>query len=510
VLGLRKTSPSSRAQELGAEIDRVRATRRLPPRGGMRKFDAAVVDRLTASWLATGAAIDQELRGQLDLLRARSRDMFKNNPYAAKFGRMFRNNIVGAEGFTLQVRVVDVGDKPDTAANRAIEAAFWRWSRPENCDVTGRRSFPDMVRGAVTALARDGEFLFRKVRGTGRGEFSYQLQSLDVSRLDTTLNREAAAGQNAIVMGVELDPYRRPVAYHIWTAPAASGRLSRERERVPAAEIIHQFIPMEDEQTRGVPLMHAAMRMVNDLHGYREAAVIAARIGASKMGFYKQPEGAGGPDADDADDDGNLIRQASPGEFEVMPAGYEFQTFDPTYPHDQFDAFCKAALRGIASGVGVAYHTLANDLEGVNYSSIRAGVLDEREEWMAIQNWLTSALLTPVYEEWIETALLAGAIKLPNGAALPASKLFKFRQHAWQGRRWAWVDPLKDIQASALAIDRALASPQQIAAQSGRDVEDILDDIAAFQALVAAKGVVLGTAATAQQKLKNETEPVDE
>lgn len=476
----------------------------------MRKFDAAVVDRLTASWLATGAAIDQELRGQLDPLRARSRDMFKNNPYAAKFGRMFRNNIVGAEGFTLQVRVVDVGDKPDTAANRAIEGAFYRWSRPDICDVTGQRSFPDMVRGAATALARDGEFLFRKVRGIGRGEFAYQLQPLDVARLDTTLNREAAAGQNAIVMGVELDPVRRPVAYHIWTAPTAAGRLSRERERererIPASEIIHRFIPMEDEQTRGVPLMHAAMRMVNALHGYREAAVIAARIGASKMGFYRPPEGVA-PQADDVDEDGNLIRQASPGEFEVLPAGYTFETYDPTYPHDQFDAFCKAALRGIASGIGVAYHTLANDLEGVNFSSIRAGVLDEREEWMAIQNWLTSALLTPVYEEWIETALLAGAIKLPNGAALPASKLTKFRQHAWQGRRWAWVDPLKDIQASALAIDRALASPQQVAAQSGRDVEDILDDIAAFQALAAAKGVALGTAPSSPKKPKPETEP---
>lgn len=470
------------------------ATGRHPAATAQRRFDGAVVDRLTASWLASSAAIDQELRGQLDRLRARSRDLFKNNEYGAKFARMVRNNVVGPEGFTLQARVLDTSGKPDSAANRAIEAAWWRWMRPENCDVAGQRSFVDLVRGAATALCRDGEFLLRKVRGPDRGDFGYQLQAIDVSRIDTTYNREARDGQNAIVMGVELDPFRKPLAYYLWTA--GTDHVSRNRERVPASEVIHKFIPLEDEQARGVPWLHAAMRRLNDLNGYREAAVIAARIGASKMGFYTSPDGQ--PPANDGTDaEGNFIAQASPGEFGVLPVGYDFKAFDPTYPHDQFDAFCKAALRGIASGIGVSYHGLANDLEGVNFSSIRAGVLDEREEWMAIQNWVIGALLTPVFEEWIATALLAGAIRLPNGVALPAGKLDKFRQHVWQGRRWAWVDPKKDIEAAILAIEHRLASPQQIAAQAGRDVEDILDDVAAFEALAKAKGVALGPAPSA-------------
>lgn len=464
---------------------------RLPAATAARRFDGAIVDRLTASWLASSAAIDQELRGELDRLRARSRDLFKNNEYGAKFARMVRNNVVGPEGFTLQVRVIDPSGKPDSAANRAVEAAWWRWMRAENCDVTGQRSFVDLVRTAVTSLCRDGELLLRKVKAVGRGEFGFQLQAIDVARLDTTYNRDAQGGQNAIVMGVELDAFRKPVAYYLWTA--AAGHLSRARERVPASEMIHKFIAIEDEQTRGVPWLHAAMRRLNDLNGYREAAVIAARIGASKMGFYTSPDGQPPPN-DGTDSEGNFIAQASPGEFGVLPAGYDFKAFDPSYPHDQFDAFCKAALRGIASGIGVSYHGLANDLEGVNFSSIRAGVLDEREEWMAIQNWLIGALLTPVFEEWIEVALLAGVIRLPNGAPLPAAKLDKFRQHVWQGRRWAWVDPKKDIEAAILSIQHRLASPQQIAAQAGRDVEDILDDIAAFEALAISKGVALPAA----------------
>lgn len=487
------TAPVSElAGEIAQQQTRNSVARQRTPH--VRRFEAATMDRLTARWLATGTEIDQELRGQLTALRNRSRDLFKNNEYAARFGRMVRNNVVGPEGFTLQARIVDANGKPDSLANRAVEAAFWRWMRRENCDVSGKRSFVDQCRSALTSLARDGEFLFRKVRGVGYGAFGYQLQALDAARLDETLNREATEGSNAIVMGVEMDRFRKPVAYHLWTAPA--GHLSRARERIPADEIIHDFIPLETEQTRGVPWMHAAMRRLNDLGGYREAAVIAARVGACKMGIWETIDGEPPPN-DGEDDDGNYITDAVAGHFDFAPKGYKLAKFDPTYPHDQFDAFCKATLRGIASGIGVAYHGLANDLEGVNFSSIRSGVLDEREEWMAIQNWVISSLLTQVFEDWIAIALLQQKIVLPNGAVLPASKLDKFSAHVWQPRRWSWVDPLKDIQASVIAIDNRLASPQQIAAQSGRDIEDVLDDIAAFEALAKAKNVSLTKAVAA-------------
>jgi capsid protein len=116
-------------------------------------------------------------------------------------------------------------------------------------------------------------------------------------------------------------------------------------------------------------------------------------------------------------------------------------------------------------------------------------VIESRDEWMVLQNWLIAVFLTPVFEEWVDVALLGGRLKLPNGSALPAAKADKFRAHVWQPRRWQWVDPLKDIEAGIRAINNGLASPQQIAAQSGRDVEDIIEDMAQFQALAKSKGL---------------------
>lgn len=487
-----KRSSETRVAALAAALDSAGKPSPMQQQMQMRRFEGAIVNRLTASWQSVNTAINAELRTDLDRLRARSRDLFKNNEYGKKFGRMVRNNVAGPDGFRLQVLAEDAANKPDSYANQAIEKAFTRWSRASQCDVTGKRSFADICRAVSVSVARDGEALIRKRRGSGAGDFGYQLQLLDVDRLDTLMNLWPAEGRNAVIMGVEVDKWCKPVAYHLWDRhPTESPNVSRVRERVPASDMFHLFIADEDEQVRGVPWMHAAMRRLNDLGAYREAAVIAARIGASKMGFFQSPDGDPGTATDGQDNSGNFLKEATPGEFDVLPNGYTFTSFNPDYPHQQFADFNKATLRGIASALGVSYPSLANDLNGVNFSSIRAGVLEERDEWMVIQHWLTGVFLVTVYEDWLDMALLRGAILLPNGSALPIAKKQKFLEHKWQGRRWPWVDPLKDMAASVLAIENGLASPQQIAAQTGRDIEEVINDLARFQQMLKDKGVTL-------------------
>jgi lambda family phage portal protein len=167
----------------------------------------------------------------------------------------------------------------------------------------------------------------------------------------------------------------------------------------------------------------------------------------------------------------------------------QFQPFNPDYPSAMFADFVKANLRGIASGLGVAYHALANDLEGVSFSSIRSGTLEERDSWMMIQEWFSSSFLERVFAEWLPSALAFGQVTMVNGSALPMAKIDKFRPHSWQGRRWEWVDPLKDIEADIAAINAGLKSPQSVAAKLGLDYEDLLVEIQAAKALRDTLGV---------------------
>ena len=90
--------------------------------------------------------------------------------------------------------------------------------------------------------------------------------------------------------------------------------------------------------------------------------------------------------------------------------GYDFKPHESKYPNEVFGPFVKTALQRVASGWRVSYHALANDLEGVNFSSIRSGTLDERDRWSSDQQWFIDILLKRVRAEWMLMSLLATVV----------------------------------------------------------------------------------------------------
>jgi lambda family phage portal protein len=488
-------------------------TRSAPPRTGARAFHAARLDRFSADWMATANSINQELRSDLDRLRARGRDLTNNNDYGRKFVGMCQNNIIGPGGVRYQARVVDGPGKPDELANDALESAWDDWQTV--ADVTGRQHFRDMCETMVGGLPSDGEFLLRHVRGAEAGNrFNYGLQLIDVDRIDTAYNVAGANGRNAIVMGVEVNTWRRPVALHLFQAHPNDGQhASRERVRVPMEDIIHAFKVDRAGQLRGIPWMAPGMLSLHHLGGFMLSAVMAAEHGANHYGFFKTPDGAppiGGEDSET----GQQIATTVPGTFDTLPAGVEHMPFNSAYPNEVFGPFVKTALQRVATGWRVAYVSLANDLEGVNYSSIRQGVIEERDRWTSDQEWFTATVMEPVFREWLRLALLSGAIIMPNGSKLPAAKLQKFSAHEWQARRWEWVDPKGDIEAKILMVKAGLMSPQDLAAAMGYDFLDTVKAIAMAKDIAARYGVSLpaydaapGAVPSAGQPAAQPTEP---
>ena len=458
-------------------------------------FLGAAINGLTADMPTTSQSMDWDLKASLPILRARSRDLSVNNDYAKKFLQMCCTHIVGANGFTLQVKSGDWKSGtfvPDDFANTAIENAFYDWGKRGNCDITGKHSFFDICNLYVKSVAREGEVIIRKIYGAGK--YGFQLQILDAERLDVQKNLLLDNG-SYIKMGVEFDKYGKPLAYHMRQKHPADNNYYTEMggvyERVPAEEIYHHFISDRPEQSRGLPWMHSVIRRLHNIGGYEHAAVVAARVGAAKMGFYTSPDGDGLPLADDKDATGGLIQDAEAGAFSVLPAGYDFKTYDPDYPHAMYADFIKANLRGVASGLGVAYNTLSNDLEGVNFSSIRTGVLEERDVWMALQNWMIESFLDDLFSTWLKIALLNRQVKLPNGSPIPLAKFDKFNTFVWQGRRWQWVDPTKDMEANIMAINNGLKDRASVIAEQGRDKDDVFAALAAEQAEIEKMGLII-------------------
>jgi len=440
-----------------------------------RQFAAAAVNRLTSSWTGAHASLDRDLASALPRLRARARDLAQNSDYVKRYLSMVAANIAG-QGVSVQSQARWPDGRPDVQLNDAIEAAFNAWAtQPE---ITGRMDWSEVQRLVARSVAMDGEALIRLSIQSGR----LQLQLLDPTLLDDTYNDAT----RRIVMGVESDTAGRPLAYHILTAHPGDLASERRRERIPAESVIHLYRSDRPQQTRGVTWLHSAMKRLNDLSGYEEAAIIAARVGAAKMGFFTTPDGDLSPLADAGDVAGELYQDADPGRFGLLPPGYDFKSFDPDYPHEQYGTFVKAQLRGIAAGLGVAYHNLAGDLEAVNFSSARAGTLEERDQWMILQDWFIAGFVRPVFRAWLDAALLAGEISVLTGAgprALDSTVADKVLSGVTlAGRRWSWVDPVKDVQANILAIDAGLKSRREVASEQGRDLDDVWAQLAREQA----------------------------
>ena len=443
-----------------------------------RSYQGAAINRLTNDWLSPVTSADQEIRASLSRLRQRCRELERNNDYVRRFLSGLESNVLGHAGIGLQMKVTENGGRPDTLANDLIERAWRDWARSESCTVTGRMTWFDVQRLALRSTARDGDCILRMIRDAQ----GFRLQLLEGDRLDINYNLAKLDSGNEVRMGVEIDRFGRPVAYHLLDKhPADTSAVQAKRERIPADQVIHPFITDRIAQTRGTPWMVSAMTRLQMLGAYEEAELTAARVAASKMGFLvkERSEGYIG----DTDEAGNTLMEVEPGAIEELPMGTTFQSWNPDHPVGNYAGFVKSCLRGIAAGLGVSYNMLANDLEGVNYSSIRAGLLDEREYYKAVQRWFTDTVITPVFEGWLETNILNGTINLP------AAKLDKFNAPDWKPRRWAWVDPLKDQQASILAVENHLKSKRQVISESGGDIEDVFRDIKKDEELAADVGL---------------------
>ncbi len=463
----------------------------VPVRAMMRMFDGAKQDRLTGDWISHPVTAEWLIRQHQRILVARSREQAVNNDYAKAFIRMCRQNIVGPKGVTLQAQSRDESGKLDTLANQAIEAAWEKWSHRDSCDVAGRQSWRQLQASAVVSAVKDGEFMLRKIYGADAGPFGFALQVLDPQRCHPQFDQYDLPDGRFIRAGIEFNSYGRPIAYHFTVTKESDSFYNysyagQHYHRIPAEEIIHGFLPEMVGQKRGLPWMATGLFRLKQLAGFENAAVVNARIGASKMGIIQWKEGRG-PEFDE-DEQLNFEMNAEPGEFPVLPEGAELSKWDPQFPSNEFATFNKAMLRGIAAGFGVLYNNLASDLEGVNFSSIRQGTLDEREHWKEMQEWLIESLIQPVFEAWLPRALLGGHIAV-KGRALKPERIDRYAVVSWQARRWAWIDPRADVDAAIAAKNQLLLSPGQIIRESGRDPSDVWREIAADIAEMQAAGI---------------------
>ena len=435
-----------------------------------RSYQGANTGRLFADFLTSSTSADAEIKDNIRILRDRARELSRNDPYIARYLNLMVSNVIGKHGIRISSKARNDDQSLDIGANLLIERAWKEWTQLGNCTANGRLSFTDCQKIFVEALARDGEVLIRKIKNP-RSPFGFQIQFLEADHLDEKKNDIAKNG-NKIKMGVEVDANDKPVAYHLYRNHPYDKVYANQNDyiRVPAEEIIHAYIPTRAEQTRGVSFIAQVMSNVKMLNGYLEAEIVAARVGASKMGFFVSPDGDSYVGDSEMEDTYNPVSNANAGTFEQLPAGMDFKAFDPNHPTSAFESFTTSVLRSIASGLNISYHALSNDLTSVNYSSIRQGALEDRSMFQIYQQFVIEHFIDPVFKSWLEMAISSGYINLP------IAKYDKFaRSINYIPRSFQWIDPLKEMQSSVLGLQNGTMTYSDISAAYGRDTEELFE-----------------------------------
>lgn len=436
----------------------------------LRRYEGASRGRRAENWLTSGTSADAASAQDLRLLRDRSRDLVRNNPFAAKAVQVIVSNVIGT-GIVAQAQA-----QRSRRRSQQLTDVWLSWAGdPQQCDWEGRLDFAGIQALATRAIVESGEVLIRRRTRSGQ-RVPLQLQVMEPDFIDTT--RDSSLDNGGLIrQGIEYDSTGRRAAYWLFDEHPGENHLRMTNftsSRVPAEQIIHCFRRDRPHQSRGIPWAAPVMLTLRDLDDYSSAQILKQKISACFAGFVVDTEAA------DAGLDGEIFDRLEPGALELLPPGKDIRFASPPSV-GEFDKVSRELLLQVASGFGITYESLTGDLNQTSFSSGRMGWLEFHRN---IEQWrwqmLIPQMLNPVWNWFVA----AGAVNGVRAEGVVAH---------WTPPRRELIDPAKEIQATKDAVRSGFMSLSEAQREFGYDPEEVITEIAQDNERLDDLGVILDT-----------------
>lgn len=449
-------------------------------------YDGAKRDRTNDDWRASNRSADLELLSDADFIRARARDLVRNNAYARGVISAIRRNVIGC-GIYPESR------SPNEKYNDAVEQEWERWQC--HADVTGRLAFYEIEGLCVAEFIEAGECLVHAVRVADPSRpLQFALELIEADRLagDSVFARGINPDNgNEVRRGVEVDRFGVPVAYHVYERNPNDLNASRLNiRRLDAQDCCHIYRCERIGQTRGISAFAPVVMWLRNIRAYMDAELQSQRVASCFSVFIKTIDGgaAGGllptPDGDNdtTDANGNSFEHIEAGLVARGLPGEEVQVINPQRGQSQAQTYVNLILRSIAVGTGISYERLTRDYSQTNYSSNRASDLEDRREFRPLQDMIIRQVCEFVWHKFLAALIDREDEKaqqgLPRMPHIPPVERFvanydDFTAHVWQAPGWEWVDPLKEASASVLGIEKGLSTYEAECAKRGLYWKDV-------------------------------------
>jgi lambda family phage portal protein len=454
--------------------------------GIRQRYEGGRVTRRTKDWMPQDATPEVLISADLSMLRARSRDLVRNNPYASA-------GLDIAVAYQVGTGIVPQSRTRDATLDAQANALWEAWA--PRADGAGRHHVYGIQAQAARARAEAGEVLVL-LRQMPAAEMRQRnvpvplaVHVLEADHIDGTLGFRAL--DDGVVQGVRLDRWGRPLGYRFRVEHPGGELASWQTVEIPATNMLHLFRQDRPGQVRGVPDLAPVMTRLRMLDEYEDAALAQAIVQACVAAFVTSPAGAGaGPfETAAANADGSPAggargahtRRVAPGMIERLLPGEDVEFLTPSGA-GPFAEFARHQLRAVATGLGLTYDLITGDLSQANYSSLRAGRLAFKRRLEQLQ-WtlLVPGLCQPIWDAFVTAAQAVGALP-PRSGPWPVE---------WAPPRFEMVDPLKDTAAIQQQLRLGLITWGQAVAEMGWDPQRQADEIAAWNENHDERGLIL-------------------
>jgi len=452
-------------------------------------YGASKSKKSMIGWRTKTQSPDEDIVGNVPLLRERSRDLFAGVPIATGAIKTIATNVVGA-GLKPNVQIdyefLGLTEEEADAWELQVEREFAIWANTPNCDAARINNFYELQYLAFMSVLMSGD-AFAMLPMIPRANMPYDLR-VSLLEADYVCDPKGKDPTKNILEGVEIGDYGEHLAYYVskYHPKSKQGALKNEWKRIEAygkksgrRNILHLISMERPNQRRGVPLLAPVLETLKQLGRYTDAELTAAVISGMYSVFIKTnaPDSTLGESAIPYDQQVDAADEASyelgAGTIMSLAPNESIEIANPTRPNTAFDGFVIALSRQIGVALELPYELLIKHFTA-SYSASRAALLEAWKMFRMKRAWLSANFCQPIYEEFLTEAILKGRIQANGFFADPAIKA------AWCGCEWVGpsqgqIDPVKEGQAAKLRVEENFSTREREAMElTGGDFSRIV------------------------------------
>lgn len=426
-----------------------------------RAYDGADTGyRLETKGLLSGSS-DKLAQREVRILRQRSHDLCRNNPIAITAQGTLRNQWIGT----------GIKVKWDS---KVVQKEWDKFARSPSID--GWSNMYGLQSLWASSYFESGEVFTRMVIQDSKDrKVPLLLQTMEAEQLPMTV----MSGQSPLQSryGITFDAWGKPLVYNFlkhYPNESVYGEFSGIVP-VDSRDVLHIFQRTRPGQWRGIPLLAGSMLPIYEMDELQDATLVRQKA-AQGVGWVVYTEDGLSPtllgniespysSQDDKKSDETRLERIKPGGIHYLRSKEKVVFATTEDIGDNLTVLLQYQTRLVAASLEVTYEQLSGDLTQVNFSSIRAGMVEVRRKAATIQQlvFITQGM-KPLVERFQE---LGG---------IYASEEFLTAKCKFVLPKWDWVDPLKDVQADLLEVRAGFSTMAEKLAERG--VEDAEEHIA--------------------------------